>query len=226
MKPTEAVPMDERKPAAVNRTTINDGDATTILQRIVEAPGATPMDVVDDEDTTEVSEDATMNKELVDEEEESTIGGSIDSLESNASFGTASTMGQSVVTWAQVASHHRFDPSLGALDTMIHSDSEEVELQFPMRSELTKLESKRSKNRRAASQMSSLQAAALKGAEEQEKEATRPTRTPIRPPQRNDQGRLLLGSEEIPNNLPDEASGSEATTDRKLFCSTASRRGT
>jgi hypothetical protein len=212
MKPAEVVPMDEQKPAAVDRTTINDDDATTILQRIVEAFGATPMDVVDDEATTEVSEDATMNEELEDEEEASTIGGSIDSLESNASFGSASTMGQSVVTWAQVASHHRFDPSLGASETIIHSYSEEVELQFPMRRELTKLEVKRGKNRRVTSQMSSLQAAALKGAEEQEKEATRPTRMPIRSPQRDDQGRLLLGSEEIPDDQPDKASGSELVT--------------
>ena len=180
-KPAEVVPMDKMKPAAVDCNKNNNVDATTIVQRIAEASGVTPMDVVDDEATTEVSEDATMNEELA-YKEESTIGGSFDSLESNASFGSRSTIGQSVVTWAQVASHQRFDPSLGASDTMIHSDSEDVEMQFPMRSELTKLELKRSKNRRAASQMSGLQAAALNGAAEQENKATRP---PIRPPQRN-----------------------------------------
>ena len=133
-------------------------------------------------------------------------GGSVASLETNASSATVSTMGQSVVTWAQVASHHTFDPTLGAADTAIQSESKEVEMSFPTRSNLTKLESKRTKDRKAATQeLSSLQVALMHEATNQSESAE--TQAPILPTQRENQGRLLLVSEEDTEEVHDVDSG-------------------
>jgi hypothetical protein len=162
--------------------------------------------VVDDALPTEWSEDETMYDGVdgIDEVSTST-GGSVESLGTNVSSASVSMMGQSVVTWAQVASHHTFDPSLGAGDTATHPDSEEVELLFPTRSNLTKLESKRTKDRKASKQeLSSLQVALVNRATNQLEVAK--TRAPIRPPQRDDQGRMLFASKEDKDRVHDAAS--------------------
>ena len=187
---------DERKPAAVVRNSGSKNNAEPILQRIEDAPGATPMDLGVHEAHLELSEDATMFDAIDGDEDEddSTIGGLVESLWTNESYASISTSGQSVVTWAQVASHHTFDPMLGAADTATHSDSEEVERQFPTRSSLTKLESTRSKDRRAASQLSSLQVALKNEATNQQELAA--TRAPIFPPQIDDQGRMIFAEED------------------------------
>ena len=190
-------PMDERKPAALETRNCGNGiEEQSILQSIVDATRATPMDLVGDDAPTELSEDDMMSEDFDCADDDSTnFGGSVESLGTNVSYASVSTMGQSVVTWAQVASHHIFDPSLGAADTAIHSDSEEVELRFPTRSTLTKLESKRTKDRKAATQqMSSLQVAYNQGPTNQPESAEQ--RAPIRPPQRDAQGRLLFTDEE------------------------------
>ena len=190
-------PGDERKPAALPTRNNGDENEQSILRSIVDAPTATPMDLVGDDDPIELSEDENMSDGIDGADDDSTsFGGSVESLGTNVSSASVSTMGQSVVTWAQVASHHTFDPSLGAADTAIQSDSEEVEMSFPTRSNLTKLESKRSKDRKAAAtqEMSSLQAAYNQGSIHQLESAEK--RAPIRPPQRDAQGRLLFTDEE------------------------------
>jgi hypothetical protein len=145
------------------------------------------VEIADDEATNFTGEF------LVDDynEEDCNMGSSTSS--GDESDTSASTAGQSVVTFAQVVSRQEYDRTETADAVMQYSDTEEVAMRLPNISSLTKLESKYKR----APMQSSLQRALESGPPKTEAnvDPTAVARRPMQPPARDEFGKLLFESE-------------------------------
>jgi hypothetical protein len=114
----------------------------------------------------------------------------------NTSYGdrstmSASTAGQSVVTFSQVAQRQAFDVSEEADAILHHSDCEEEDMQYHTTSAFAKLELKRKKAKKQSSLAVALIHAELDKRTAESASGASIGRTPIRPPERDSRGRII-----------------------------------
>jgi hypothetical protein len=127
-------------------------------------------------DTTNYPNDNNMDEH--DEDDELDDDGLYTSYDVRSTM-SASTAGQSIVTFSQVAQRQAYDVSAEADVIMHHSDCEEEEMQYPTTSSIAKLEKKTKK----AKKKSSLAVALIHSELDKRKEAALPAKeAPTKPP--------------------------------------------
>lgn len=135
--------------------------------------------------------------------------GDIDDDMDNASYASydarstmsASTAGQSIVTFAQITNCQAYDIADTPDAVMLHSDATKAEMHYHGTSALTKLESKTKKGKKK----SSLQAAVIQAAIDRRAaidQSTKQGKPTIRPPSRDSSGRPQFDSASSPGTKP------------------------
>ena len=114
-----------------------------------------------------------------------------DNSQGQRSTMSASTAGQSVVTFAQIAQRQAFDISEEADAIMHHSDCEDEEMQYHTTSSMAKLEKKTKKAKKQSSLAIALIHSKLDKNKDDDSQKVAAMRAPIRPPERDSAGQII-----------------------------------
>ena len=132
--------------------------------------------------------DIAAEEDPMDEHEDFDEGS--DNSQGQRSTMSASTAGQSVVTFAQIAQRQAFDISEEADAIMHHSDCEDEAMQYHTTSSMAKLEKKTKKAKKQSSLAIALIHSKLDENNDDDSQKVAAMRGPIRPPERDSAGKI------------------------------------
>jgi hypothetical protein len=133
--------------------------------------------------------DIVAEEDPMDEHEDFNEGS--DTSQGQRSTMSASTAGQSVVTFAQIAQRQAYEVSEEANAIMHHSNCEDEEMKYHTTSSMAKLEKKTKKAQKKSSLVLALPHSELDKSNDEESQKIAAMRGPIRPPERDSAGQII-----------------------------------